>query len=258
MRWLSNAESCLRLHNGVVKKKKQGVNRPSVARVFVTVAVLALAVWMFLPQILNGFTSGRPIQIDASASEPLRQLASLEVAEGGSLGDAPPYSRDQFGDGWADLDADGCNTRNEILARDLDHLDFGSDTQDCVVQAGTLEDPYTDSTIVFQRGEQTSAAVQIDHVVALANGWQAGAWKWSNEDRLRFANDPLNLLAVEGNANQAKGAAAADQWLPDNKAYRCDYAARQVAVKYKWSLTVTRNEQKTLNDILKNCPSITF
>ena len=227
-------------------------------RVFVAVAVLALAAWMLLPQILNGFTSDRPIEIDASASEPLRQLASLEVAEGGDLSDAPPYSRAQFGDGWADLDADGCNTRNEILARDLTDLDFGSDARACVVQGGILEDPYTDTTIVFQRGEQTSAAVQIDHVVALANGWRSGAWQWNAEDRLRFANDPLNLLAVEGAANQIKGASTADQWLPDNKGYRCDYAARQVAVKYKWNLTVTRDEQQALNGVLKDCPSITF
>ena len=126
------------------------------------------------------------------------------------------------------------------------------------MQGGILEDPYTDTTIVFQRGEQTSAAVQIDHVVALANGWRSGAWQWNAEDRLRFANDPLNLLAVEGAANQIKGASTADQWLPDNKGYRCDYAARQVAVKYKWNLTVTRDEQQALNRVLKDCPSITF
>ena len=93
---------------------------------------------------------------------------------------------------------------------------------------------------------------------ALAIGWHTGSWQSIAEDRLRFANDPLNLLAVEGAANQIKGASTADQWLPDNKGYRCDYAARQVAVKYKWNLTVTRDEQQALNRVLKDCPSITF
>ncbi len=224
----------------------------SVVRGVVSVAVLALALWLFLPHILPMFKSDRE-EVDPTASESLRRLSELEVGPDSAAEEAPPYSRDQFGEGWADLDGDGCNTRNEILARDLDQVAYRDGTSDCVVESGILQDPYTGQAIQFERGEQTSAMVQIDHVVALADAWQAGAWQWESDQRLEFANDPDNLLAVDGTENQRKGASTAERWMPSDEAAWCDYAARQVDVKYKWALTVSAAERDQLNSVLSEC-----
>lgn len=231
----------------------------SVVERLVMIAALLLAAWLFLPHILNLFgigNAGGPRGDGDSTS--LQKLATLEVVAAGEYGEAPPYSRDQFGAGWADLDGDNCNTRNEILSRDLDDISYQPNTGNCVVESGILQDPYTGQVIHFQRGPNTSQAVQIDHVVALADGWRAGAWRWDADTRLNFANDPLNLLAVDGPANQRKGADTADAWLPDDPSYHCQYAARQVAVKHKWDLSVTAAEQSALNAVLQGCPDILF
>lgn len=175
----------------------------------------------------------------------LEALNSLEVK-----GRAPKnnYSRDQFGDGWV---SEGlCDMRNIILARDLASSIID---EQCKVQRGELNDPYTGLIIAFQRGPETSAEVQIDHVVALSDAWQKGAQNISFDDRVRLANDPLNLLAVDGPANQQKSDGDAATWLPPNKAFRCQYAARQVAVKKKYNLWVTEAEKKSIAKVLGQC-----
>ena len=154
---------------------------------------------------------------------------------------------------WADTDHNGCDTRNDILARDLARPTFKSGTHDCVVLSGTLAEPYTGATIEFQRGDKTSSLVQIDHVVALADAWRSGAWQWEAQRRQEFANDPENLLAVDGAANEDKSASSADQWLPPNTAFRCDYVKRQIAVKNAYGLSVTRAEQDALAEQLSAC-----
>ena len=159
------------------------------------------------------------------------------------------YERSQFGDGW--LLTGGCDTRNIILGRDLQNPIVDSA---CKVTSGVLADPYTGTTIAFNRGQDTSALVQIDHVVALSNAWQTGAQLLSVERRVEFANDPLELLAVDGNANQAKGDGDAATWLPSNKAFRCQYVARQIAVKAKYGLWVTEPEKSAMARILEECP----
>lgn len=176
-------------------------------------------------------------------------LLSLPSPEGS----APKYDRQEFGDGWADLDANGCNTRNEVLARDLTEVTFKPGTDDCVVMTGVLDDPYTGQQIEFQRGEETSELVQIDHVVPLANAWAAGAWEWDVLKREEFANDPLNLLAVDGEANQNKMAMTADEWLPTDPQVACDYVVRQIAVKDKWELSVTDSERTAMAEVLVGC-----
>lgn len=160
------------------------------------------------------------------------------------------YSRDQFGKGWAD--AGNCDMRNRILARDMTEVRTVSDL-DCTVMSGTLDDPYTAQRITFTRGPDTSDDVQIDHVVALSDAWQKGAQQHSPTVRQQFANDPLNLMAVEGKANMTKGDADAATWLPPNKDYRCRYVARQIAVKVKYSLWVTQAEHKAMSGILAAC-----
>lgn len=160
------------------------------------------------------------------------------------------YKRSQFGDGWAK--SGGCDTRNVILRRDLTNAVLGDDN--CKVQAGALSDPYTGQRIAFKRGANSSGAVQIDHVVALSNAWQTGAQQLSSEQRISLANDPLELLAVDGPANQQKGDGDAATWLPSNKPFRCQYIARQIAVKKKYSLWVTPPERTAMERILANCP----
>ena len=160
------------------------------------------------------------------------------------------YKRSQFGDGWAK--AGGCDTRNVILRRDLTNAVLGDDN--CKVQAGALSDPYTGQRIAFKRGANSSGAVQIDHVVALSNAWQTGAQQLSSDQRISLANDPLELLAVDGPANQQKGDGDAATWLPSNKPFRCQYIARQIAVKKKYSLWVTPPERTAMERILASCP----
>lgn len=190
----------------------------------------------------------------APSGTALDALAGLPVK-----GRAPKtgYSRSQFGPAWADVDHNGCDTRNDILNRDLTDVTRKPGTHDCVVASGRLADPYTGRTIGFTRGEKTSSLVQIDHVVALSDAWQKGAQRLSEERREQLANDPYNLLAVDGNANMVKSDGDAATWLPDNKAFRCEYVARQIGVKTRYGLWVTRAEHDAMAGVLASCPGQT-
>lgn len=159
------------------------------------------------------------------------------------------YARTQFGDGWALTR--GCDTRNIILHRDLANVAVNDA---CKVMSGTLKDPYTGADIHFQRGADTSDDVQIDHVVALSDAWQKGAQQLTLAEREQLANDPLELLAVDGKTNQEKSDGDAATWLPPNKSFRCQYVARQIAVKAKYRLWVTQAEYDAMLSVLSNCP----
>ena len=177
-------------------------------------------------------------------STAIEELDKLEVK-----GRAPKtgYARAQFGDGWSRQGL--CDTRNIILERDM------TDTivdDNCKVQSGKLSDPYTGESILFHRGENSNA-VQIDHVVALSDAWQKGAQQLSFIDRVILANDPLNLLAVDGPANQQKSGSDAASWLPSNKSFRCQYVARQIAVKQKYRLWVSVAEKSAMRGVLGAC-----
>ncbi len=164
------------------------------------------------------------------------------------------YERDLFGDGWVDTDRNGCDTRNDILARDVTDVVLKPGTSGCVVLSGVLVDPYGGTTMGFVRGNDTSTDVQIDHVVALSDAWQKGAQRWDAATRVMFANDPLNLLAVSGPLNQQKGDGDTATWLPPNRAFRCAYVARQVAVKAAYGLWVTPAERDAMVRVLSTCP----
>ncbi len=164
------------------------------------------------------------------------------------------YARERFGTAWKDVDRNGCDTRNDILNRDLTSISYKVNSEDCVVLTGILIDPYSGDSINFLRGVTTSPDVQIDHVVALSNAWQTGAFKLTIEKRTAFANDPLNLLAVKGRLNSQKGDGDAATWLPPKKSYRCSYVARQVAVKYKYGLWLTSPEKVAILKLLQPCP----
>jgi len=124
------------------------------------------------------------------------------------------YTRAQFGPAWADVDRNGCDTRNDILKRDLTAEAFKEKTRECVVLSGTLIDPFSGETINFVRGNTSSMEVQIDHVVALSNAWQTGAFKLSIKERTAFANDPMNLLAVKGHTEIYRGAEYTVDFIP--------------------------------------------
>jgi hypothetical protein len=163
------------------------------------------------------------------------------------------YRRAQFGGRWPDVDRNGCDTRNDVLGRDLTGIRFRGSGR-CVVASGVLVDPYTGARIDFVRGP-LSAEVQIDHVVALGDAWQKGAQGWTAARRRDFANDPLELLAVGGAVNQAKGDGDAATWLPPRASLRCAYVARQIAVKARYGLWVTAAERDAMARILARCPA---
>lgn len=162
------------------------------------------------------------------------------------------YSRAEFGEAWTDVDHNGCDTRDDVLRRDLTDIQVRAATAGCVVVAGILADPYTGKRITFSKS--AAAKVQIDHVVALSNAWQTGAQGWSDATRLDFANDPLELLAVDGTANQDKGDGDAATWLPPQKSFRCAYVSRQVAVKLRYHLWTTPAERDAIARVLQKCP----
>jgi hypothetical protein len=155
-----------------------------------------------------------------------------------------------FGNAWMDMDRNGCDTRNDILARDLSGL---TRSGRCKVLAGRLISPYTNQVIKFVRGQKTSALVQIDHVVALGDAWQTGAQQLTKVQREALANDPINLLAVDGRSNEQKSSSDAASWLPSNKGARCMYVARQISVKSAYRLWVTQGEHDAMARILTTC-----
>jgi hypothetical protein len=161
------------------------------------------------------------------------------------------YSRAQFGDAWADVNHNGCDTRDDILRRDLSARTLRAGTHGCVVTSGRLRDPYTGAPLHYVRGHSD---VDIDHVVALGDAWQMGAAHWTAGEREALANDPLNLLAVGASANRAKGDADAASWLPPRTSYRCAYVARQLAVKLKYHLAATGAEREAMHRVLDVCP----
>jgi hypothetical protein len=180
------------------------------------------------------------------ASEVLEQLPTK--------GRAPKTGYDRkakFGTPWMDMNRNGCDTRNDILRRDLI---APTPSGPCKILAGVLEDNYTGESIDFVRGNTTSTLVQIDHLVSLSDAWQKGAQLLSQQQRITFANDPLNLETVDGPTNSAKGAGDAATWLPPNRSFRCEYVARQISVKATYSLWVTAAEKQAMARVLEECP----
>ena len=165
--------------------------------------------------------------------------------------DGPFQRAEYFGDGWADLDGDRCNTRQELLADNLTDVEMNRDG--CRVDFGVLLDPYTGESVSFERGEGTSDDVQIDHVVALYNAWRTGAQDLTQEERLQLANDPLNLQPTVDWANDEKKSSDASQWLPPDESYHCTYVARQIVVKASYDLWVTPAEDDAMRDVLEGC-----
>ena len=188
-----------------------------------------------------------PNQVNAAPSDDaLTVLNSLSVkGRAAKTG----YTRAQFTH-WSDLDRNGCDARNDTLKRDLTEVIYKAGTRDCKVISGLLLDPYSGKVITFS---STKSTIDIDHVVALSNAWQTGAAYFDKTKRQQIANDPLNLLAVDFSLNRQKGDGDAATWLPPLKSYRCDYVARQIAVKAKYGLWVTQPEKSAIIKLLEKC-----
>lgn len=213
------------------------------------IAVFGVVVWLFAnPENYEMVVVSSGEVSDAVSGAPLaiEVLGRLEVK-----GRAPKtgYSREMFYSGWPTVE--GCSLRQRILKREL------GDTavlDGCTVIAGEFDEPYTGVHMVFADKKEVSK-IQIDHVVALSDAWQKGAQYMSYEVRNAIATDPLNLLAVDGSANQGKSDGDAATWLPSNKAFRCQYVARQISVKYKYGLWVTEAEKEAMEKVLEKCPN---
>ena len=186
------------------------------------------------------------INSQAATTDALTALNKLEVK-----GRAPKtgYTRSQFPH-WSDPDRNGCDARNDILKRDLTDITYKAGTRDCKVIAGQLLDPFSGKVITFS---PTKVVIDIDHVVALSNAWQTGAAYFDKAVRTQIANDPLNLLAVDSKLNRQKGDGDAATWLPPNKSFRCEYVAKQIAVKTKYKLWVTSTEKEAIIRVLSVC-----
>jgi len=184
----------------------------------------------------------------AGAGTALAMVESLPVK-----GRAPKtgYSRAEFGPAWFDTNGNGCDTRDDMLRKYLHHATFEGD---CIVLSGILNDPYTGKPVTYVRGGFDE--IDVDHMVSLSNAWQTGAQFWPAAKRLALANDPLNLQPTAAWVNRQKSDADAASWLPSNKSYRCEFVARQVAVKHKYQLWVTTAEKTAILSVLRRCAGL--
>ncbi len=212
--------------------------------------LLGAALPQVVQEIISTSAQNAAPQQDALNQGTTGSSPALEALETITVkGRAPKtgYERSQFGNGWSVVN--GCTTRNIILHRDLENVVVD---EKCAVVSGVLQDPYSGKQINFTK--EKSSEVQIDHVIALSDAWQKGAQLLTKEQRMQLANDPLELLAVAGADNQAKSDGDAATWLPKNKGFRCEYIARQIALKIKYSLWVTVAEKDAMSAVLKTCP----
>lgn len=205
--------------------------------------------------LVCGLSAPAPVAADPGTGDVVAALQSLPIK-----GRAPKtgYERSLFGERWTDdvTVADGrngCDTRNDILRRDLTEVVFKPNSNGCAVLSGILNDPYTGTVAEFRRGYDTSSLIQIDHIVALSDAWQKGAQQWDEWTRRDFANDPRNLQATLGWINQQKGDGDAATWLPPNAAYRCTFVSRIVEVKAAYGLWVTQAEHDAIAGVLAGC-----
>jgi hypothetical protein len=159
------------------------------------------------------------------------------------------YSRAAFGKGWKDPDGNGCNTGNDVLARDMTAV--RTRPGGCVVLSGRLLDSYIGRTSTIT---SVTKGVTVDFVVSLPSAWQSGAYAWTTSERIAFVNDPANLQTVRAATATRKRSRDASQYLPSAVAYRCTYIARQIGVKYRYELSVTEAERAAMRTVLGTCP----
>jgi hypothetical protein len=232
------------------------VKKPSWLIAFVVLAIVVAVQVGLVSQRTPQFIARADVPIVAPGTDVLAGISEIPVRIHGH-----DYRRAAFGDSWTDDNTapgghNGCDTRNDILNRDLVDKTYVA-TKRCpdAVATGTLYDPYTNDVIHFTRGNQVGASVQIDHLVPLALAWDLGARDWTDELRIRFANDPANLIAVQGQANQDKGDEQPADWMPPNHAFWCQYAVQFIAVLRGYGLPVDAPSAPVLRDAAATCPA---
>jgi hypothetical protein len=230
--------------------------RLAMLAVAVTLAIVVACQTVASAQRGASFAAQAHAPAVAPGVDVLAEIAQIPLRVRGS-----DYRREAFGESWTDDNPapgghNGCDTRNDILDRDLVDKTYVSITR-CpdAIGTGTLHDPYTNATVMFVRGNKTGASVQIDHIVPLALAWDLGARNWRDDVRLRFANDPANLIAVEGKANQDKGDSEPALWMPPNVAFRCQYAVQFSAVLRGYGLAVDAPSAAVLHEAAGTCPT---
>lgn len=205
-----------------------------------------------------GDATGQPAPALSAVDINAARTALGSLPTRGFSPNVPKYDRNEFGKPWSDdvtVDGghNGCDTRNDILARDLTDVEFKPAKRNCIVTKGKLNDPYTNTTIEFKRGRKSSDLIPIDHVVALGDAWYSGAYQWDADRRRNFANDPINLQATNRESNTQKSAKNAAEWLPPNTAYQCEYVGRQITIKSTYGLSVTPAEKNAMEKVLATC-----
>jgi hypothetical protein len=165
------------------------------------------------------------------------------------------YDSASFGEPWADIDGNGCAQDDDVLARDL------SDAvrEDCAVVSGTLRDPYAGRTIritddrVDASGGSGAGGIRVDHLVSLRAAHDGGAWEWSPERRLQFANSLENLVAVDAASAENRDDRGPGRWMPSDEDYACEYAIRYTWIVTAWQLAVTPADRDALTSALVAC-----
>ncbi|MEW1721108.1 HNH endonuclease family protein [Streptomyces sp. NPDC093109] len=187
-----------------------------------------------------------PVTAEADKKASLELIETVPTARAGS---GSGYDRKKFGYAWQDtaegipFAGNGCDTRNDILARDGKDLEYRSGS-DCILISMTLNDPYTGKEMEWRK--EAAAKVQIDHVMPLSYDWRMGASRWSLAKRKQIANDPINLVAVDGPTNGSKGDSGPADWLPPREEIHCAYSTRWAQVALKYELPVTTEDKATM------------
>lgn len=181
--------------------------------------------------------------VRASSLDALAVLATISVQNEYRFG----YSRELFPH-WDDIDDDGCNSREQVLKRDS-VTPPQVDPYKCYVVAGDWVSPYDGKRI----NDRTEA--HIDHVVALKEAWDSGAWAWTTAQRRAYANDTSDrrsLVVASASSNTAKGEKDPSNWLPTRTSYVCTYVTNWVAVKARWKMSMDRSEHGRIRNVLRN------
>jgi hypothetical protein len=160
------------------------------------------------------------------------------------------YDRDFFGSGWVDADGDCQDTRAEALVSESRSPVTFTSASNCTVATGDWIDPW--SGIV----NTTARALDVDHTVPLANAWRSGAWAWTTEQRVAFANEldfSDHLIGIPLGENRSKGDAGPETWRPPDRTAWCHYATAWIAIKVRWHLTATSSESTALDEMTATC-----
>ena len=159
----------------------------------------------------------------------------------------PRYHRDEWKH-WIDADGDCHNTRAEVL---MDEALAVVEMSGCRVVSGQWLGLYTGIVV------SEANALDVDHMVPLADAHRSGGWVWDASRKRAYANhldDPDHLIAVTASANRSKGASAPDDWRPSDRTYWCEYAIDWARIKETWNLSVRHAELKALQEMVVNCP----